>query len=906
MGEFGTTSGMDKWVCPNDRVLSLRAKLGTGWSVHTEKFTKFNKGEQLSMEEQDHIMNVISKSEYIEQVEQERIGRLVDKLDNMKKNAMGNGSSQCILCGDEFGLLGASPTFCDDCKSAVCVKCGIDTYNSNKQPLWLCKICSENREVWKRSGAWFFKGIPKYILPEKKTGPSKYAVSRLGQETRGSVKSRPGSTRQYNTWSTANNGESSEQESTSESEDEISIGKKKTGKMRDSESDNISLASSTSGQYYNHSKESRPSNASSSYAGQMSATESSRGDDPHDSSDNESMRDFNRKNSHTNPPRDFQLPLKKKNVEDRDIDMAFNKYSHDDIDNPPSSPESDTISLGALEISLLYDSNDNALHCTVVRARALKAMDSNGLSDPYVKLHLLPGASKANKLRTKTIHKTLNPEWNETLTYYGITSDDMIKKTLRLAVLDEDAFGYDFIGETRIPLKRLKALQTKHFNVYLEKQLPVCINVLKFRTAVLTCDSSGDLHSSNISPLTNSIRSQKLCHLNCLQKSVSMVILNSTHIAIAGIKQGNHIGLGIYDTRFDVLHTFRPFTENMTEDIKLFHCNNCLFTSYGKTLYMYPYSCQRSTVATILGKQNIQADNIERVAEWGMTTKVPKKKDCEKEENIRNILQQLSDETKVTNYKKFTEMFNKVKPLLSDLESQSNLMLHFVQRCLTEKKFFPKTEVQFLIETQAIPSVLMTHLFDALIKHKETGLLKNILEYISNIPESCLCKMLDYILSLEEKDLDEQQNGQSTVEGCPLSSSKMYFINQILHMAFNDVFLVECVGMLSFKNVLVLLEYLYFLLNIGPEQIEDIPNNPSLGQVVDWLCCILDGHFTQLIISPDARGVLVHLHSIVESQVEFYDQLVSLDALLQQLKSRCAIPTNKMVGQYCIEVLHIL
>ncbi|XP_071181463.1 rabphilin-3A-like isoform X2 [Mytilus galloprovincialis] len=477
MGEFGTTSGMDKWVCPNDRVLSLRAKLGTGWSVHTEKFTKFNKGEQLSMEEQDHIMNVISKSEYIEQVEQERIGRLVDKLDNMKKNAMGNGSSQCILCGDEFGLLGASPTFCDDCKSAVCVKCGIDTYNSNKQPLWLCKICSENREVWKRSGAWFFKGIPKYILPEKKTGPSKYAVSRLGQETRGSVKSRPGSTRQYNTWSTgrpsqANNGESSEQESTSESEDEISIGKKKTGKMRDSESDNISLASSTSGQYYNHSKESRPSNASSSYAGQMSATESSRGDDPHDSSDNESMRDFNRKNSHTNPPRDFQLPLKKKNVEDRDIDMAFNKYSHDDIDNPPSSPESDTISLGALEISLLYDSNDNALHCTVVRARALKAMDSNGLSDPYVKLHLLPGASKANKLRTKTIHKTLNPEWNETLTYYGITSDDMIKKTLRLAVLDEDAFGYDFIGETRIPLKRLKALQTKHFNVYLEKQLP--------------------------------------------------------------------------------------------------------------------------------------------------------------------------------------------------------------------------------------------------------------------------------------------------------------------------------------------------------------------------------------------------------------------------------------------------
>ena len=58
--------------------------------------------------------------------------RLVEKLDNMKKNAMGNGSTQCVLCGDEFGLLGASPTFCDDCRkvstvgnrSTQCVLCG--------------------------------------------------------------------------------------------------------------------------------------------------------------------------------------------------------------------------------------------------------------------------------------------------------------------------------------------------------------------------------------------------------------------------------------------------------------------------------------------------------------------------------------------------------------------------------------------------------------------------------------------------------------------------------------------------------------------------------------------------------------------------------------------------------------
>lgn len=134
----------------------------------------------------------------------------------------------------------------------------------------------------------------------------------------------------------------------------------------------------------------------------------------------------------------------------------------------------DSTTLGTLEFSLQYDQENNALHCTINKAKGLKPMDHNGLSDPYVKLHLLPGASKANKLRTKTLHNTLNPVWSETLTYYGITDEDMVRKTLRISVCDEDKFRHnEFIGETRIPLKKLKPNQIKNFNNCLEKQLPV-------------------------------------------------------------------------------------------------------------------------------------------------------------------------------------------------------------------------------------------------------------------------------------------------------------------------------------------------------------------------------------------------------------------------------------------------
>nr|XP_055240011.1 double C2-like domain-containing protein beta isoform X3 [Gorilla gorilla gorilla] len=113
-------------------------------------------------------------------------------------------------------------------------------------------------------------------------------------------------------------------------------------------------------------------------------------------------------------------------------------------------------------------------HRLLFSAQGLKPMDHNGLADPYVKLHLLPGASKANKLRTKTLRNTLNPTWNETLTYYGITDEDMICKTLRISVCDEDKFRHnEFIGETRVPLKKLKPNHTKTFSICLEKPLPV-------------------------------------------------------------------------------------------------------------------------------------------------------------------------------------------------------------------------------------------------------------------------------------------------------------------------------------------------------------------------------------------------------------------------------------------------
>ena len=43
----------------------------------------------------------------------------MERLDNMKSHLLGNGTSQCLLCGEEFGLLGASASECEECSKVA-------------------------------------------------------------------------------------------------------------------------------------------------------------------------------------------------------------------------------------------------------------------------------------------------------------------------------------------------------------------------------------------------------------------------------------------------------------------------------------------------------------------------------------------------------------------------------------------------------------------------------------------------------------------------------------------------------------------------------------------------------------------------------------------------------------------
>uniref|UniRef100_A0A0K0FXQ9 Rabphilin (inferred by orthology to a D. melanogaster protein) n=1 Tax=Strongyloides venezuelensis TaxID=75913 RepID=A0A0K0FXQ9_STRVS len=141
--------------------------------------------------------------------------------------------------------------------------------------------------------------------------------------------------------------------------------------------------------------------------------------------------------------------------------------------------------LGSVQFELTYFANEKKLVIHLISARNLKAMDSNGFSDPYVKFHLIPGNIKATKLTSKTIEKTLNPNWDEELVYYGVTEKEKQIKTLRITVLDRDRIGSDFLGEVRVLLRKLQNGVTQKFNLYLDSAM-----------------RSNALHEMPIEPLT--------------------------------------------------------------------------------------------------------------------------------------------------------------------------------------------------------------------------------------------------------------------------------------------------------------------------------------------------------------------------------------------------------------------
>ncbi|XKL64863.1 hypothetical protein PGB90_004949 [Kerria lacca] len=473
---------LSNWVCPNDRQLMLRAKLRIGWSVKAELYEKYGcKPKPLSESEQEVISSVIKRAEILEKQEQERIGRLVERLDNMKRRALGTGTKQCVLCGDKFGFLGSSSMICYDCRKSVCTKCGIETTNlKEKELIWLCKICAETREMWKKSGAWFYKSMPRYILPPKiDKFPNNYRMCERDP-----------------LWTKMPDYEKIEDESSSDDDIRTTI----SAPARYNLSGNNYKSSNVSPTSPGSMKNVPVCTASTTYPSpkivKITVTE------PNTNAGNKNKQHYDRSfrteesfesgssrtlssESGGSIPQIFinswdvdgssyrgSSESDKSLISNMTLVSFANKEQVEEDSSPVDSGSKINPSMGTITLSIQYDPDANSLHISLHNAKGLKGTDINGLSDPFCKLNLLPVGAKSYRLRTRTICKSVNPEFNETLTFYGITDNDILTQWLHILILDDDKYGHDFLGEAKFPLNKLKPRITRDLCLNLEKHIP--------------------------------------------------------------------------------------------------------------------------------------------------------------------------------------------------------------------------------------------------------------------------------------------------------------------------------------------------------------------------------------------------------------------------------------------------
>ncbi|XP_048838952.1 multiple C2 and transmembrane domain-containing protein 1-like isoform X8 [Brienomyrus brachyistius] len=132
---------------------------------------------------------------------------------------------------------------------------------------------------------------------------------------------------------------------------------------------------------------------------------------------------------------------------------------------PKEMDTKDSLQYHSLRLSDLHRKSQlwrGIVSIALIEGSNLKPMDSNGLSDPYVKFRL-----GHQKYKSKTMSKTLNPQWREQFDFHIYEEHGGI---IDITVWDKDAAKKDdFMGRCQVDLSSLSKEHTHKLEVPLEE-----------------------------------------------------------------------------------------------------------------------------------------------------------------------------------------------------------------------------------------------------------------------------------------------------------------------------------------------------------------------------------------------------------------------------------------------------
>ncbi|XP_076872002.1 nucleolar protein 11-like [Brachyhypopomus gauderio] len=282
-----------------------------------------------------------------------------------------------------------------------------------------------------------------------------------------------------------------------------------------------------------------------------------------------------------------------------------------------------------------------------------------------------------------------------------------------------------------------------------------------------------------------------------------------------------------------------------------------------------------------------------------------------------------------------------------------------VARCLSQPIFYPRVTLLQLADTRYLCHSVCPGLLPLALEKKDFRLCQVCLQLFRDIPESITCACLKVILSFPDSELErvdleqdslcfmkalsqapgashhtaDQHNGfcpaalgedggdaaphtpnhvttpPENLHGlktdCPVGLHKAVLLNEVLQTAHSDGLLLPYLKDLSVPQVILFLKYLQFLYFKYSQDVHSqiqALRMPTLTQIMDWVCLLLDAQFTVLVLTPEAKRLLAGLHKFTKSQVKLFSELGKIEGSLEVLKNS---KQSSSIGQYSIEVVEL-
>ncbi|XP_073901578.1 nucleolar protein 11 isoform X2 [Castor canadensis] len=389
------------------------------------------------------------------------------------------------------------------------------------------------------------------------------------------------------------------------------------------------------------------------------------------------------------------------------------------------------------------------------------------------------------------------------------------------------------------------------------------------------------------------------------RNGVALAILDQDHVAVLGPPlPASKECLSIWNTKFQTLQTSKELSHGTSG--QLWYYGENLFMLHGKFLTVIPYKCEVSSLAGALGKlkhsQDQDTPTMPHFVNWETSQGCGLR--SYNSEHSSRVLRRKKIETSLQPEGPATEQ------LLSTIKKDSekhievelrkflakwtpdfhtiigDIVTGLLERCKAEPSFYPRNCLMQLIQTHVLSYSLCPGLMEIALERTDVQMLQLCLQQFPDIPELVTCSCLKIFLS----------------KISPLVSSR----NAILHSAYSEAFLLPHLKDIPAKHITLFLQYLYFLyLKCSGNAAMTLPGirPPTLSQIMDWICLLLDANFTVVLMIPEAKRLLINLYKFVKSQICVYSELNKIEVSFRELQKLNQEKNSR--GLYSIEVLEL-